>query len=84
MDRSTLTRNLKPLINSGLLRFSPAENGKHKAVEVTLEGKAALLKSGPYWEQAQGHLVSRIGPDAWGRIVADLSSVVDATRSSGM
>lgn len=84
MDRSTLTRNLKPLMNLGLLQFSADEAGKHKSVEVTTEGKAALLKAGPYWEQAQGHLVSRVGPEAWDRIVTDLAGVVEATRSSAM
>ena len=46
MDRSTLTRNLKPLMNMGLLQFSQGD-GKHKAVEVTVEGQAALLRSAP-------------------------------------
>src|SRR5438552_6327728 len=33
MDRSTLTRNLKPLLAMGLLQLSRAENGKHKSVQ---------------------------------------------------
>lgn len=82
MDRSTLTRNLKPLLNMGLLRLTLAENGKHKSVQVTPEGRCALLRAVPYWEQAQGHLVSRLGQDHWNRIVADLSDIVEATRSS--
>jgi DNA-binding MarR family transcriptional regulator len=84
MDRSTLTRNLKPLMNLGLLRFSQGDGGKQKAVEVTEEGQAALLRSAPYWQQAQTHLVNRFGAEAWERITADMSAIVDATRSSGM
>jgi DNA-binding MarR family transcriptional regulator len=82
MDRSTLTRNLKPLLTQGLLKFSQPENGKHKAVEVTDEGRAALIKAAPYWEHAQTHLAGRFGPDHWNRIMGDLSAIVDATRSS--
>ena len=84
MDRSTLTRNLKPLMNLGLLRFSRGDGGKHKSVEVTIEGQAALLRSAPYWEQAQTHLVNRFGDENWNRIMTDMSAIVDATRSSAM
>ena len=84
MDRSTLTRNLKPLLSMGLLRFSKSESGKHKSVEVTDEGLAALNKAAPYWERAQTHLVSRFGTDHWNRIMGDLSAIVVATRSSAV
>jgi DNA-binding MarR family transcriptional regulator len=83
MDRSTLTRNLKPLMNMGLLRFAQ-EGGKQKAVEVTVEGQAALLKAAPYWSQAQTQLVNRFGDESWNRIMADLNAIVEATRSSAM
>lgn len=84
MDRSTLTRNLKPLVNMGFVRFAPGENGKQKSVEVTVEGQAALLRSAPHWKQAQGHLVDRIGDDAWDRIVNDLAGIVEATRANAV
>jgi DNA-binding MarR family transcriptional regulator len=80
MDRSTLTRNLKPLLNLGLLRLSTAQNGKHKTVEVTLEGRAALIRATPYWERAQHHLVNQFGEERWNRVMTDLSSIVEATR----
>ncbi len=83
MDRSTLTRNLKPLMNIGLLRFTHGE-GKHKSVEITIDGQAALLRSGPYWNQAQSQLVNRFGEEAWNRIMADLNAIVEATRSSAV
>lgn len=82
MDRSTLTRNLKPLINLGLVRFAQGDNGKQKSVEVTIDGQAALLRSEPYWEQAQSHLVAHFGEEAWERIMRDLAAIVDATRSN--
>src|SRR5471030_1864209 len=82
MDRSTLTRNLKPLLNLGMLQLSKAETGKHKSVELTVDGRNALIKAAPYWERAQSHLVSRFGPENMNRIMSDLGGVVDATRSS--
>jgi DNA-binding MarR family transcriptional regulator len=84
MDRSTLTRNLKPVMNMGLMRFTPGTGGKQKSVEITIDGQAALIKSAPLWERAQSHLVGRFGPDAWNRIMGDLGAIVDATRSSAV
>jgi DNA-binding MarR family transcriptional regulator len=84
MDRSTLTRNLKPLMNMGLMCFSQGTNGKQKAVEITVEGQAALIASAPYWERAQSHLVGRFGPETWNRIMGDLGAIVEATRASGV
>ncbi len=81
MDRSTLTRNLRPLLNMGFLRLAVAKDGKHKSVEVTPEGQAALLNAAPYWERSQRHLVERFGTDRWERLIHDLGSVVDATRA---
>src|SRR5262249_33143899 len=84
MDRSTLTRNLKPLLAMGLLRLSAGGNGNHKWVEMTEAGRNALVKAGPYWDQAQTHLMSRFGSDNWNRIMGDLNGIVDATRSSAV
>ena len=84
MDRSTLTRNLKPLLAMGLLKLSKPDNGKHKAVELTEEGCSALVRSVPYWEQAQNHLVTQFGTEQWNRIMTDLGAIVEATRSSAV
>jgi DNA-binding MarR family transcriptional regulator len=84
MDRSTLTRNLKPLMNMHLMRFSHHDAGKQKSVEITIDGQAALLRSAPYWDQAQSQLVNRFGGEKWNRIMADLSAIVDATRAGSV
>jgi len=84
MDRSTLTRNLKPLMNMSLLRFTQGDGGKQKSVELTDDGREALLKSAPYWERAQSHLVARFDPERWNRIMEDMAAIVEATRSTGV
>ena len=81
MDRSTLTRNLKPLLGMGLLELSEAGSGKHKSVVVTPQGRGAIVKAAPYWERAQGQLVSRFGTDEWERVMNDLGNIVEATRA---
>ncbi len=82
MDRSTLTRNLRPLLALDMLRLTLPEKGKHKSVELTEAGRAALVKAAPYWQQAQSQLVNRFGTEHWNRIMGDLGGIVEATRSS--
>jgi DNA-binding MarR family transcriptional regulator len=84
MDRSTLTRNLRPLMNMGLMRFAQHDAVKQKSVELTIEGQAALLRSAPYWDQAQSQLVTRFGPEKWDGIMSELSAIVDATRGGAV
>ena len=82
MDRSTLTRNLKPLLNTGLLAFSRSANAKQKSVAVTAAGREALLSALPYWEKAQRQLVARAGTEHWGDLMTELANIVEASRSA--
>jgi DNA-binding MarR family transcriptional regulator len=84
MDRSTLTRNLKPLLAMGFLRLSKPDRGKHKSVELTDEGCSALGRVIPAWQECQTQLVSHFGSEHWNRIMADLTAIVDATRNGGV
>jgi len=81
MDRSTLTRNLKPLVAHGYLQLTRLAAGRQKAVEITDEGREALLRAAPYWEQAQSHLVGRFGDEQWDKIMHELSAIVDAAKA---
>jgi len=82
MDRSTLTRNLKPLLSSDLLALSKADNAKQKTVAVTAAGRLALVKALPYWERAQKQLVNRLGTAHWNDLMSELSGIVEATRAA--
>jgi DNA-binding MarR family transcriptional regulator len=82
MDRSTLTRNLRPLLNQGLLRLTKSDSAKQKSVAITPEGRDALLKAGPLWENAQNRLVERLGPEHWNQLMGELAGIVEATRST--
>jgi len=84
MDRSTLTRNLKPLISQGLLQTMPTTGrGRSKSIEVTPLGQDMLRAAAPLWEQAQNSLRQRLGDERLSRVVEDLAIVTDAVRSRG-
>jgi DNA-binding MarR family transcriptional regulator len=82
MDRSTITRNISPLVKQGLLQVSGKSGYRGKSVEVTSAGQKALAEAVPYWEEAQGRLLNRLGRERWDRVMGELANVVDATRAT--
>jgi len=61
MDRTTLSRNLKPLSNAGYVKSYVGKDKRVRKLAVSDNGRAILLAAIPVWQQAQERLVSRIG-----------------------
>jgi DNA-binding MarR family transcriptional regulator len=76
MDRSTITRNLQPLISQGFLNVSGKSGRAGKKVEITPAGQKKIAEAVPYWEKAQSALLSTLGQDRWTRVMRDLHIVV--------
>lgn len=74
MDRTTLTRNLRPLEQRKLVAISP--EGRHRArlVRLSSTGVAALGAIAAQWEKAQSSLERSLGE-------AGVASVRDATAA---
>ena len=75
MDRTTLTRNLRPLVKQGLVKVSTGRDRRARLVMLTSKGKDAMKKALPFWEQAQAHITNHLGVSNWGRIMGDLHKV---------
>ena len=82
MDRTTLTRNLKPLQKQGLITITSGEDRRTRAVELTERGREALTQALPQWEQAQAQVVGRLGRERWRDLLGHLSATVALTRAS--
>ena len=80
MDRTTLTRNLKPLIDNGLVMVAGDTDRRVRRVELTDEGRLAYDTALPLWRTAQQRLVERLGHDRWTTLLGDLGAVVAATQ----
>jgi DNA-binding MarR family transcriptional regulator len=52
-DRTTLTRNLKPLVDAGYLKVGSGADARSKAVCVTPKGEAVYQSARPLWKLAQ-------------------------------
>ena len=75
-DRTTLTRNLKPLIALGLLRVLDGEDRRERPVAVTAKGRQRLAKAMPMWRKAQAHMTRGLGHDRWAGLLSDLGKSV--------
>jgi DNA-binding MarR family transcriptional regulator len=75
MDRTTLTRNLKPLETDGLLRIVAGADRRVRNVTVTPEGEALLQKAAPMWRDAQTRMIDKLGDERWGELLRHLQGV---------
>lgn len=62
-DRTTLTRNLKPLVDAGFIKIGSGADARSKAVRVTPRGEAAYQAARPLWKGAQMRLRDLTGQD---------------------
>lgn len=63
MDRSTLTRNLRPLIDAGWITTGRAHDARSVNVELTERGRELLSRARPHWRAAQAELAAQLGAD---------------------
>jgi DNA-binding MarR family transcriptional regulator len=83
MDRTTLSRNLKPLVRKGLLEVSPGGDGRTRLVRISPEGERALDGAYPMWRTAQEEVVGALGKERYETLLGDVGRTVDlATDAS--
>ena len=73
MDRTTLSRNLKPLVRAGLLETIPGEDNRTRLIRISAEGKRALGRAYPMWEAAQEEVVGALGSERFEALLGDVS-----------
>lgn len=75
MDRTTLSRNLKPLEKAGWIQLGAEGWKRSKTVHVTTEGRQRLTRATALWETAQASFLKRFGRAAWMRMERDLQAI---------
>ena len=73
MERSTLTRNLRPLEKKGYVELAPERRYRSRVLTLTSAGRAALVSALPLWEGAQRKLKGRVGQHRWPTVQDGLS-----------
>jgi len=73
MERTTLTRNLKPLKKEGYLKVLPGlQDSRTRRVNLTTTGKKAQKMAMPYWQKAQDKMVDYLGKANAKQFISDL------------
>jgi DNA-binding MarR family transcriptional regulator len=83
MDRSTLTRNLKPLIDAGWLKETRGEDARQRVIAITAAGRKRIAKAMPHWQSAQQRLEKQYGKQATLRLNTDLDALDQALNLPG-
>jgi len=73
VDASTLTRNLRPLIDAGWLELGPGPDGRSRTVSVTQAGRDKRQEAQRRWRVAQEGINQALGA----RRVVQLHGLVD-------
>jgi len=75
MDRTTLSRNLRPLEKARWVRLGAEGWKRSKTVHVTTEGRQRLARATALWETAQATFLKRFGKVEWTRVERDLQAI---------
>jgi DNA-binding MarR family transcriptional regulator len=85
MDRTTLTRNLKPLEDKGLVVLAPEARHRSRMLALAPSGHAILREALPRWERAQRTAQKRLGSRNWREVqkaLADLTGSADPSPAT--
>jgi DNA-binding MarR family transcriptional regulator len=72
LDETTLTRNLRPLIDAGWVAVEPGEDRREKLISLTNAGAAKITQARPAWERAQERMRSRLPKADWSSLLGVL------------
>ena len=78
MDRTTLTRNLGPLVKDGLVALGNEGRHRSRALEITKKGRARVREGLPLWERAQASLKRKLGSSHWISVHESLERLIQA------
>lgn len=77
LDPSTLTRNLRPLIDAGWAQVCPGADGRSRHVRLTAAGQAKLAEGNRQWRIAEQALHEMLGHER----VARLHALIDESMA---
>lgn len=81
MDRSTLTRNLRPLEDQGLVMLGPEGHHRSRTLSITAKGEQLVRKALPIWERAQEKLREALKKHRWLNLHAELDHAIQSIET---
>ncbi len=83
-DRTTLTRNLKPLVGAGFLKIGSGVDARSKAVCVTLKGEAVYQAARPLWRLAQSRMHELAGAEQLSALHGMIETMLPQLDAAGV
>jgi DNA-binding MarR family transcriptional regulator len=82
LDETTLTRNLRPLIDSGWVAVGSGKDRREKLVTITAAGTTKLTEAQPAWKRAQTRMQALLPEEVWQGLMAILPEVTSLTAGA--
>ena len=79
MDRTTLTRDLRPLERRGLVSVSVGSDRRVRMAALTPAGNRLVDDVRPAWKQVQRDVRAELGPDRVARLMDELRAAIAIT-----
>ena len=82
LDETTLTRNLRPLVDASWIAVRSGDDRREKLVTITKAGTAKLAETRPAWERAQTRMQALLPEGAWQHLLAILPEIARLTAGA--
>jgi DNA-binding MarR family transcriptional regulator len=82
LDETTLTRNLRPLVEGGWAVVRSGADRRERLVSITEAGLTKLAEADPAWERAQERMQSLLPEAVWRDLLTVLPEVARLTAGS--
>jgi DNA-binding MarR family transcriptional regulator len=82
MDRTTLLRNVRPLVRRRLVDVHRAAGQRHDELRATAKGRALLARVYPAWRGVQDEMRAQVADSGWRLALRDLGQSVRLQRNA--
>ena len=80
MERTTLTRNLRPLIDAGWVKETRGDDARQRVISLTANGSKRITRARPHWRRAQQKIDELYGESRTMRLRVELEQLNVALR----
>jgi DNA-binding MarR family transcriptional regulator len=77
LDKTTITRPLKPLLQKRWLALEVRKDGREKWVTLTMDGQQQIERARPAWDRAQARMRKALPTGLWELFIRSLPKLAD-------
>lgn len=83
LDASTLTRNLKPMVDAGWIAQIAGDDARSRSISLTASGRAKRAEAQRHWRRAQEKLNEMLGVERVQALHALLDDSIEVLQATG-